>query len=125
MTESLYPRLPPATGADSIGALQRYLYEFSVRLVGFFKTLPDTEHKRVATTGVFPVFVSTRIANPVEVRRCQTYKTADSASTISDVSIAWQRSSDPNQPGVMITDMGGLTVDTQYTVVVAIEGTRS
>lgn len=121
---SAFPRLPPVTGAKSLEELQRYLYEYAIRMAAFFKLQPPCEHKAISSTGVFPVFVSTVIDNPVEVRRCQTYETRNTAAGVSDVSIAWLKSTDPNQPGIVISAMGGLTAGTQYTVVLAIEGER-
>lgn len=109
------PKLPP-TDAGPL-----YLYAADVQT--FLQGLPETEYKTITSIGNFPIFVSTRVgSNIVEVRRCQTYQTRDSSQGVDDTSITWRKSPDPRQPGVLITELGGLMVGVDYTIVLAICG---
>lgn len=113
-----FPAEPPASGDAN-----RNLRDFARRLLDFLKpNLPDVEFKSITTIGNFPLYVSTRINAPIDVRRCQTYETRNAGMAIGDTSIAWRVSGDPRQPGIFIDDMGGITVGTDYTVVLAIQG---
>lgn len=100
------------------------LRQFAQDVISAFREIPTCEYKTLAVGGEFryPLFVSTKIANVLEVRRVQSYATKDPSQIIDDTSISWRKSSDPNQPGVLISELGGLKYGTQYTIVLAIEG---
>lgn len=109
------PKLPPTDSGP--------LYAYAVDVQTVLQTLPETEYKTIQTNGRLPVLVSTRVSNVLEVRRCQTYHTKDPSRGVDDTALAWRKSNDPRQPGILITEIGGLLVDTDYTVVLAICGT--
>lgn len=119
-----FPALPPRAGAKTLDELQLSMWDYARRIIDYLKLLPAVEYKTIGTTGVFPIYVSTRINTPIEVRRCQTYEKRDTGQAISDTDIAWRVSSDPRRPGVFITDISGLTAGVDYTVVIAIQGGR-
>ena len=108
------PRLPPTDAGP--------LYVYAADVQTFLATLPETEYKTITSTGVFPLFVSTRVSNVLEVRRCQTYQSKDSSQGVDDTSIAWRKSPDPRQPGLLVTELGGLLAGVEYTIVLAICG---
>ncbi len=108
------PKLPPTDSGP--------LYAYASDVQTFLNVIPETEYKTITSVGNFPLLVSTRISNVVEVRRCQTFESNDSAQGLDDTSISWRRSPDPRQPGVLITELGGLRRGTNYTIVLAICG---
>lgn len=109
------PRLPQALTFQE-------LTRFAGDLLLLLQTYPAIEYKTVLSNGDFPAIVSTKIANVLEVRRAQSYVTSNPSEVVDDVSICWRKSSDPRQPGIVITELGGLRRGTNYTIVLAIQG---
>lgn len=116
------PRLPDNAPAKDLGALSLRLRQFGSDCVEFLRGLPSIEYKTITTVGGFPIYVKTTAPVVLEVRRARSYETKNTANVVADTSIGWRPSDDPRQPGVLITELGGLTRDTDYTVVLAIQG---
>jgi hypothetical protein len=108
------PKLPPSSEVE----LRRYAEDLADVLRG----IPDSEYKQVQVAGNFPQFLSTRIGSPIEVRRVQTFETKNSANGVTATGIAWRKSSDPRQIGVVLLGMDGLTPGIDYTVGLMIVG---
>jgi hypothetical protein len=120
------PRMPDPTGVTSVAELARRFYTYANDVYDFLRLIPTIEFKTFTTQGQFPIYVQT-IAPRVKdggVIRTQTYETKNSANTIEHTGVAWRRSDDPNQPGIIIDRLEGLTRDTLYTVTLVIFGER-
>lgn len=115
------PRLPPML--SDAAALGRALRDFASDVVLSLRELPQLEYKTITTAGDMPLLVKTKIANVLEVRRAQSYATLSPGDVVDDTSICWRRSNDPARPGVLVTELGGLRRGTNYTIVLAIQGT--
>jgi hypothetical protein len=114
------PKVPLPQPTDS----GRALYDYAREMDTFLMSVPVLEYKSITTVAGFPIYVQTQIRNVVEVRRAQSYETRNTAAAIDNTSVAWRKSEDPRKPGILITELGGLTAGTDYTVVLAIQGTR-
>lgn len=118
------PRLPSPNDLTTTTALGRSVMVLASELSHALLLQPSCEAKTIQTDGNFPLPVLTRIRAEYGVLRAQTYETDDPSATIADSSIAWRLSDDPREPGIVIDDMGGLTVGTVYTVKLLIFGSE-
>lgn len=116
------PRLPAPNEITSTTDLGRRFMVFASETAHVLGLQPSCEAKTIEVDGNFPVSVLTRVVADFGVVRSQTYESSNPAATIADVSIAWRLSDDPREPGIVIDDMGGLTVGTLYTVKLLIFG---
>lgn len=101
------PKRPDATTEPT--QLAARLFRFATEVVDFLKGLPMIEVKTVRTDGGnYPLPVLTDSRKPFGVLRLRTYVVDDPSRTISDASVAWQPSDVPEQPGILITELGGI-----------------
>ncbi len=104
--------------APSDPSLSAAVKSFFSTLVAFLRQVPSLEYKKISSDAKFPILLTTRIENVQEVRRVQTYETRNPANSLPQTGIAWSLTRD----GLLISEIEGLTRDTTYTVVIAIQG---
>lgn len=119
------PRLPAPYELTTTTDLGRRVMLLASELAHSLQLQPSIEPKTIEVDGNFPVSVLTRLRAEHGVLRVQTFESADPSATIGDTSIAWRLSDDPREPGIVIDDMGGLTLGTLYTVKLLIFGTEA
>jgi len=73
-----------------------------------------------------PVTVLTQTARVVGVLRMSSRKSLDEGAAVasSDTSIAWEVSAKPDEPGVTVTALGGLTAGIVYEITCLVIGKR-
>jgi len=84
---------------------------------------PKIEFKSIDVDGTWPLPVLTSF-EAVGVVRLQTFERDNPARTITENGIAWRRSDDSREPGVIVDDMDGITAGAVYTSVLMILGRR-
>jgi hypothetical protein len=93
-------------------------------LTDFLSSIPTVELKAVdrfdpaELPAVF--FVATDLPEAVSCVQAIDVDTGTPAATL----VAWKRSEDPDQPGVRVTALGGLSSGTRYSLVLRIEASR-
>lgn len=118
------PRLPDPGPVRDLSELSRRVMLLASELVHSLALQPSCEAKTIQVDGNFPISVLTRVRADHGVVRAQTFETNDPGATVADASIAWRLSDDAREPGIVIDDMGGLTVGTVYTVKLLIFGSE-
>lgn len=83
-------------------------------VIEYLRTLPAMERREIGVDGRFPVSVQSTL-DVTDVIVTGVYEKNNPARTLGS-DIAWHRSEDPRDPGVVIDAMSGITVDTEYVV---------
>lgn len=117
------PRLVDGSRLGSMEEIRRAIVQIAHDLFEFSRIAPLVQIRNVESDGAFPVSVETDF-QPTVVLRGQTYETDDPSRTVSAAGIAWRRSDDPRESGIMIDDLDGLTAGTRYTCELVMLGRR-
>jgi hypothetical protein len=121
------PRLLVPEPLDDVAELAERFYRFTSDVYDFLRLLPTVEFKMFTTVGNFPIYVETQTTRAISVKRVQTYETLNAGSTaayLADTSISWRLSDDPDQPGIIVTGLGGVVGPAELTITLEIMGER-
>ncbi len=121
------PRISVPSPLKDVSELAGRFSSFASDVYEFLRLLPTVELKTVTTVGNFPIYVETQTAKAIAVVRVQSFETlnpASEATYVSDTSIAWRLSDDPDQPGIVITSLGGVLGPNELTTTVLVFGER-
>lgn len=117
------PRLVDGSRLGTMEEIRRAIVQIAHDLFEFSRIAPLVQIRTIESDGQFPVSVETDFL-PAVVLRGQTYETDDPSRVVSASGIAWRRSDDPQERGIMIDDMDGLTAGTRYTCELVMLGRR-
>lgn len=117
------PRLVDGSRLGTMEDVRRAIVQIAHDLFEFSRIAPLVQIRTIESDGSFPVSVQTDFL-PTVVLRGQTYETDDPSRTVTASGVAWRRSDDPQEPGIMIDDIDGLTAGTRYTCELVMLGRR-
>lgn len=115
------------TPARDLADLSQRFFEFVSHVLEFLRLMPSLELKTFTTVGDFPIYVQTITPRALGVLRVQTTKTADPtgiAVASADTAISWRLSDDTQQPGIVVTSLGGVTGPDELTITLLVLGER-
>ncbi len=121
------PKLPLPAALKDAQALAVALYQLASDVYEFMRLQPTVEFKTFTTVGDFPIYVQTQTPRARSVKRVQTYLTDDPASEaayLADSALSWRLSDDPDQPGIIVTGVGGVVGPDELTITLEILGDR-
>lgn len=117
------PRLIDGSRLGSLDEIRKAIVQLGHDLYEFSRIAPRVQVRAIESDGTFPVSVETDFA-PSLVLRGQTYETDDPSRTVNASGIAWRASDNPQEPGIMIDDLDGVTAGTRYTCELVLFGRR-
>lgn len=123
------PALPVPAELGSLPKLAEALYRFGDHVLEYLRHLPTVEFKTITTVGHYPIAVETITARPLGVLRLRTYETDRPSVLTASTAIGWYPSDDPLQPGIIVTELGGIPSSPanaypEQTVVLLVLGER-
>ena len=110
------------TSRGGLGAVREAL-RFASDLIDFLRALPTFEIKTFSTRAIFPIKsieIQTEVEKVAGLWAIKAEESDDPGLTVTPTGISWERAED----GLKIKDIGGLSVDTDYTVTVLVLGVR-
>lgn len=124
------PKLPEPFRGPSVETLAQRFYEFAQNAYEFMRGIPQIEFKTFRADGTYPIYVETLTKVPQAVIRVRSYDALDPSVVISDTSIAWSPSDDPDMPGILVSWLGGIPISVgtsvaEYEVVLLVLGERA
>lgn len=121
-------RLPRQQNVNAVAMLSQLterFVSFASDCNEFLKHVPTIELKRIRSDGTFPIYVDTITRKPTVVVRGRTHEADDTSVVLPETGIGWYPSDDPGQPGIVVTELDGITGPTEYELVLLVLGERT
>lgn len=119
----ILPRPIDDSAPQSLQDLADRVFRWAREVQLYQSAQPTVEIRTFRTDDAFPQTVLCDTERVVGVARIGTVQATD-GTIVANNTVGWRPSSDVEQPGVVITEAGGLTAATEYDITIAILGER-